>query len=178
MYYNLLENKSHYGKFIHFGSGAEQHNTFYGLSKKVISESINGHHNFYNIRIYAVFDENELDSRYIKTNLKKYLNKDKINIFQNKFMDFFYMGDLIKLVEYYLTNNNLPKEVDCTYNKTLNLFNIAEIINSLDSHSVKIHIVNPIFGKDYKGTYTSLNLNYIGLKQGIINTYNKLKNEY
>ena len=40
MYYNLLDNKDHFNKLFHFGSGAEKQDTFYGLSKKVINESI------------------------------------------------------------------------------------------------------------------------------------------
>jgi nucleoside-diphosphate-sugar epimerase len=76
MYYNLLQHKPHYDKLIHFGSGAEVFNSEdpYGLSKKVIANSISEIDNFYNIRIFAVFDENELDTRFIKSNIKRYLN--------------------------------------------------------------------------------------------------------
>ena len=71
MYYNLLANKSHYDKFITFGSGAEVYasESFYGLSKRVIFESMNNQPNFYNLRIYGVFDENELNTRFIKSNI-------------------------------------------------------------------------------------------------------------
>ena len=42
MYYNLLSNKKSFGKLISFGSGAElfQKETPYGMSKRIISESI------------------------------------------------------------------------------------------------------------------------------------------
>lgn len=48
MYYNLLHNKNSFGKFIHLGSGAEysQSHKPYGLSKRVISRSIDGLDNF------------------------------------------------------------------------------------------------------------------------------------
>ncbi len=70
MYYNLLQNKLSYDKLIHFGSGAELYMSDepYGLSKKVIARSIEEINNFYNLRVFAVFDENELDTRFIKSN--------------------------------------------------------------------------------------------------------------
>ena len=93
MYYNLLNCKDKFGKLIHFGSGAETNasESPYGLSKKVIAKSILEQDNFYNIKIFGVFDENELDTRFIKGNIKRYINKEPILIHQDKFMDFFYM---------------------------------------------------------------------------------------
>ena len=106
MYYNLLNCKDRFGKLIHFGSGAEitQPESPYGLSKRVIAKSILEQENFYNIRIFAVFDENELDTRFIKGNIQRYINKEQIIIHQDKFMDFFYMKDLVSLVDYYIQN--------------------------------------------------------------------------
>jgi len=178
MYYNLLECKHHFHKFITFGSGAEKQNTFYGLGKKVIRESIQNKDNFYNIRIFAVFDENEAESRFVKTNIKNYINKKNINIFQNKYMDFVYMKDLIVLIKYYINNDNLPKEIDCSYNYLTTLYDVAEIINGLSDYKVNIKINNWEFDKPFNGKFIDLGLNFIGLEQGIINTYNKLKNEY
>ena len=178
MYYNLLQNKKHFEKLIHFGSGAEfsQSEMPYGLSKKLISKSINGHDNFYNLRIYAVFDELELDRRFIKSNLKRYINKEPIEIYDNKYMDFFYMEDLITLVKYYIENKNLPKQIDCTYSESLTLKEIADFINTLDSYKVEIKTnQSESLSEGYVGFNKNLKLDYIGLKQGIINTYNRLK---
>jgi len=63
MFCNLMLNKEHYGKFISFGSGAEKYatDTAYGESKNNIAQIINKKDKHYNIRIYAVFDENELN---------------------------------------------------------------------------------------------------------------------
>jgi dTDP-4-dehydrorhamnose reductase len=176
MYCNLLENKSHFNKFINFGSGAELYMTdnFYGLSKFIIRNSILKQDNFYNIRIFGVFDENELDTRFIKSNIKKYINKESIIIHQDKIMDFFYMKDLISLVKYYIMNNNLSKEINCSYYKATTLFNIAEIINNLSYYKVPIILGDNNLGKNYREKY-NLIINTIGLEQGIINTYNILK---
>jgi nucleoside-diphosphate-sugar epimerase len=73
MYYNLLANESKFKKFISIGSGAEifSQEEPYGLSKHVINYSMKNKPNFHNVRIFAVFDENELETRFIKTNIKK-----------------------------------------------------------------------------------------------------------
>ena len=177
MFYNLYYNKSHFDKLIQFGSGAElgQPTTPYGLSKKIIKDICNSKDNFYNIRIFAVFDENELDTRFIKSNIKRYLNGEDLYVFAEKKMDFFYMKDLIKLVNFYIKNDNPPKTIDCTYNKSLFLTQIASLISD-QGGSIR-RIKQEWIGDfpPYSGTFTDLGIDYIGLEQGIKEVYNKLK---
>lgn len=140
MYYNLLSNKKSFNKLISFGSGAElfQKDTSYGMSKRIISESIKNTDNFYNLRIFAVFDENELDRRFIKSNILRYISKQPIIIHSEKIMDFFYMQDLISLVEYYINNDDLEKEINCSYETKICLREIASMINNLDNYEVPV----------------------------------------
>jgi nucleoside-diphosphate-sugar epimerase len=173
MYYNLLNCSNKFKKLIHFGSGAEIYSpeTPYGLSKKVIAKSITEKENFYNLRIYGVFDENELDTRFIKANIKRYINKESIQIFENKTMDFIYMKDLINIVEHYINSNDLPKEIDCVYSNNYTLQEIAKIINKLDKHKVDIILLGDKKKSSYIGSFTDLGINYQGLIKGIFNTY-------
>lgn len=176
MFYNLYYNQHCFGKLLSFGSGAElgQPTDPYGLSKKIINEFLKPEISFYNIRIFAVFDENELDTRFIKSNIKRYINKEEIIIHQNKLMDFFYMEDLIKLVKHYITEKHLSKVAECSYVKKYSLLDIANIINNLSSYKVSIKQLDSTMGKPYIGkTYTDLS--YKGLEQGIQNVYSKLK---
>lgn len=176
MFYNLYYNKLCYGKFIHFGSGAELGNPSdpYGLSKKIINDLIEHEPNFFNIRIFGVFDQYELGTRFIKANIKHYLNEESITIYQDKYMDFFYMKDLINLVDYYIKGSELPKISECCYEKKYTLSDIASFINTLNTYKVPINILNPEIGNPYIGK-TTPNLSLIGLEQGIITTFNKLK---
>ena len=178
MFYNLLNNKHCFGKLINFGSGAELGipNNPYGLSKNIISRIIDNESRFYNIRIYGVFDENELDTRFIKNNIKRYINKEPIQIHQNKLMDFFYMEDLIKLVKHYIKGTHLPKHIDCSYPYHYSLDGIADIINNLSDYEVEIEIGLPGHNR-YTGEYTPIITDYIGLEQGIKETYKKILNE-
>jgi nucleoside-diphosphate-sugar epimerase len=177
MYYNLLQHKPHYGKLIHFGSGAEIHNpeSPYGLSKRIIAKSILAQDRFYNIRIFGVFDENELDTRFIKSNIIRYINAEPM-IIQNKKMTFFYMKDLIQLVSYYIEQptTKLLKDVNCAYSKDYSMLEIANFINELDTAKVKIYVDTEVV-TDYVSKYNApYGIDYIGIKQGIQETYNKL----
>ena len=182
MYLNLLDHRDKYGRFITFGSGAEIYmsNEPYGLSKKAITKSMSDKDNFYNIRIFGLFGEGELETRFIRANLQNYVNKQPIQINENKVMDFFYMEDLWTLVRYYIYNPNPPKEVDCCYSgENMSLRRLAQIINSLGDYEVEV-IAPHLFetGKKYIGDSTilkSLNLDLIGFEQGLKLEYEKYK---
>jgi nucleoside-diphosphate-sugar epimerase len=178
MFYNLIRKKEQFNKLISFGSGAEYRVEYtpYGFSKKIINKLIHKYDNFYNLRIYAVFDEKEKDTRFIKSNIKRYLNNEPILIHQDKLMDFIYMPDLISVVEHYIVGKDLLKEVDCIYDDTVSLSNIAQQINNLSINKVPINIEDPLPGQNYVGIYNELPIAFIGLEQGIKNVYNKLAN--
>jgi UDP-glucose 4-epimerase len=177
MYRNLLNHQNKFIKFISFGSGAELGNptTPYGISKQMIADSMSGKSGFLNIRIFAVFDENELDTRFIKSNIKRYINHENMIIHGDKLMDFFYMKDLISLVNYFLQKEEWSiSHIDCTYPESYKLSEIATMINKLDHHKVEIDVGNSL-GIDYIGTYRDLPIVLVGLEQGIKNTYNIIK---
>jgi len=178
MYYNILEHKNKYSKFITFGSGAEDYLDYtpYGLSKKVIHKSILDQFNFYNIRIFSLFGEGELETRFIRSALSNYVNKKPIEIHRNKFMDFFYMEDLWTVVKYYIETEYPAKFVDCCYSKEKrSLIDIAKLINTLGDYEVDINIEDKISSTTkYVGEETSL----LDLPIDLIGFENALKLEY
>lgn len=177
MYYNLVAKKNQFGKFISIGSGAEffMNNKPYGLSKRVIHHSIEGNDNFYNLRVFGIFDENELDTRFIKANVLRYIRKEAMMIHQDKYMDFIYMEDFVKIIKHYLDNEESKKAVDCVYPETYKLSDIANIINSLDKHKVEIEIKEKELAEGYCAFTKLISLDFVGLETGIRNVYNKLK---
>jgi len=178
MFTNLKQCSDHYNKFITFGSGAELLSplSYYGYSKKIINEVMQQYSNFFNLRIYAVFDENEGERRFIKSNLLRYITKQDMIIHKDKLMDFIYMPDLISIIQKYIVEDNLAKTIDCVYNTKYSLLDIANIINNLDNHKVNIIISDATKDKEYIGQSDISNLDLIGLEAGIINTYQQLKN--
>lgn len=177
MYYNLLAKRDQFGKFISIGSGAEfvLNDKPYGLSKRIIRTSMLDKEGFYNLRVFGVFSEDELETRFIKANLLRYIKKEPIEIHQDKYMDFIYMEDLIKVVKHYLTEDTLNPEVDCVYPYNYKLSQIANIINNLEDYRVDVRILTEGMGEGYCAFTKPLDLDFIGLEQGIKNVYNKLK---
>lgn len=177
MYYNLINNKEHFGRFISFGSGAELGwpTTPYGYSKRIIAESMSKRDYCLNIRIFAVFDENELDRRFIKSNLLRYINQEDMVVHENKVMDFFYMKDLIALVDHSIQREEwLYNSVDCRYADSCTLVEIAQLINTLNKYRVAINVGKTV-GKPYTGNYIGMQIPLIGLEDGIREVYSLLK---
>jgi GDP-L-fucose synthase len=174
---NLISHQDKFKKLINLGSGAEIYmsETPYGQSKKIINECIQKKDNWHTLRIFGVFDENELDTRFIKANIKRYIDKKPIQIFQNKLMDFFYMEDLVSLIEFYILHKPGIKDLDCVYDKTISLEYIANIINHLSDYQVPIHFMEEKMGDCYIGFNNGLPIECLGLEQGIKNVFNKLK---
>ncbi len=178
MYRNLLNHQDRFGKFISFGSGAELDNptTPYGISKQAIAQHMAEKENFLNLRVFAVFDENELDTRFIKSNIIRYLNQEDMVIHEDKYMEFFYMADLISLIDYFLSKEEwLSKEVDCVYMEKRKLTDVAQIINQLGKYRVMSEPSQSSLGTSYTGLWRGLPIKLIGLEQGIKNVYNSLR---
>lgn len=177
MFYNLVSLEDQFDRFITFGSGAEITMPWepYGLSKRIIAESMKKRDKYFNLRIRAVFDENELETRFIRGNILRYINHEPMTIHQDKCMDFFYMEDLVSLVDYYITTKSpILQEVDCCYNYNLTLSEIANYINTLNNHRVPIDVQTEGFGTPYTGNYLPVLNPLVGLKEGINRTYQNL----
>lgn len=189
---NLMFNSDHFSKFISFGSGAELDRRFdindnsnlhysfpvdpYGLSKNIIAKAYEMNEKFYNIRIFNVFNEDELATRMIKSNINNYIDKKTINIFENKIMDFFYFDDLMSIINYYIHNKDCPKLLNCSYDKKYTLLDIAKIINNLSDYRVEICLDNQGLSKSYYGKFNldKIPLKLKGLEYGIKSVYENL----
>jgi len=178
MYRNLLNHQDKFTKFISFGSGAELGNptTPYGVSKQAIARHMMTMPDFLNLRVFAVFDENELDRRFIKNNVLRYIKGEDLVVHEDKLMDFFYMKDLITLIEFFISKEEwLWNEIDCVYYQKTKLTDVANIINALNDYSVNVTLEKPTQGEPYIGLWRGLPIKLIGLEQGIKNAYNNLK---
>jgi UDP-glucose 4-epimerase len=173
MHYNLVANRKRFDRLITFGSGAEifSPDTPYGMSKKIIANSIRTIPNWYNIRVFAVFDENELNTRFIKANITRNLRGESMRIHMNKVMDFFYMQDLVSLVKFYISHDSPPKEVDCSYVVPLTLVDIANKINDQSRQRTEIILENEGIGEPYRGDPSRMPIDTLGIDVGIRETY-------
>lgn len=179
MFNNLIKNKESFEKLITFGSGAEfaENLTPYGRSKKIITKLASNLNYVHNLRIYAVFDENELETRFIKGSILKVLNKQPITIHQDKLMDFIYMKDLVSIIKGIILDQIKDREIDCVYEEEVTLSSIASLICTIAGCKVKYEVLQPGLADEYIGSYKKLPIKYIGLLKGIQNTYKQLLNE-
>ena len=176
MFNNLLENKQHFSRLISFGSGEEifNPNGSYAISKNIIAEYIRDTENFYNLRIFGLFDENGLSTRFIKANILRYINKQPMLIHTNKIMDFIYMKDLVSLVDHFVVSDNIPKVVNCCYEEKYTLNTIVNMINNLGNYKVPVIMENKKELQFYCEESNLPFINFVGLKNGLVETYNKL----
>ena len=145
---------------------------YYGLSKNVIAKKALTASNFYNLRIFGCFDENELDSRFIKTCILKSKRNETIAIHEDKIMDFFYMQDLISIVEYTLSTPRLYKDINLSYQVKYKLSEIAQKIITQNNSKSHIVIQNQN-GLNYNGNFkkiSSLPIRLEGLEKGLLTT--------
>lgn len=177
MFNNIVQNKHQFARLISFGSGAElfHGDTPYANSKREIAKQILELPEFYNLRIFGVFDHNELNTRFIKSNIIRYLKKEPMLIHSNKIMDFFYMTDLVNLVDYFIKNKNFNKEINCSYDKKFTLQNITNFINTLENYKVPI-IIQDKTKLDFYCGHSELPIKTIGIENGIKEVFNNLKN--
>jgi nucleoside-diphosphate-sugar epimerase len=195
MHQNLLENSASFDKYISFGSGAELDRRYnidesaelksaypidpYGMSKNFIAKSGLMYPNFYNIRIFNVFNYDELPTRMVKSNIINYLKQEPIVIHQDKYMDFFFMEDLCKVVKFVIDSDVKQKIINCSYKEKYKLSDIANIINNLSFYDVEIIVENNNMGLNYFGDYNLhlFDVNLSGLHLGLVDTYELLRNK-
>jgi len=128
---------------------------YYGLSKNIIAKKALTSTNFYNLRVFGCFDENELDTRFIKTCILKSKKGETITIHKDKKMDFFYLKDLISVVQYILLFNSSYKDINLSYKNKCNLSEIAEKIKKYNNSNSKI-IIEDKNGLNYNGDFNKL----------------------
>ena len=190
MFENLFQNKNKFSNLIHFGSGAEfdrrtdiasaKENDesypidYYGLSKKIIKREIDKTKNFYNLRIFGCFGPDETDTRFVKSAIRNVKLGKPIEIHQNRYMDFIYIEDLCKVVQYYIENISkkvLAKDINLCYNANKSLLDMANKINNIVGNSYNNVEVRQVgFHTEYTGDgklLESLGLSLLGLDEGL-----------
>jgi GDP-L-fucose synthase len=190
MFENLLQFSDKFKMIINFDSAAiYDRNTdilnrkeedlvtipsdYYGFSKYIIYKRSFEYNNLYNFRIFNIFHTNEESDRFIKKCFLAKYNNTQINIFEDKYFDFVYEDDFIKIIKYYFDNinlqSNLIKTINISYEKKYKLSDIAKLILYDDT---KINIINnKLSNRNYSGDSNmlkNLNIDYIGLENSLI----------
>jgi nucleoside-diphosphate-sugar epimerase len=145
---------------------------YYGFSKYLIYQRSLQYNNMYNFRIFNIFHANEEPDRFIKSCFNAKKNNTQVTIFEDKYFDFVYENDFIKIIQYYFDNAETPekliKTINICYEKKYKLSEIAKLIIN---DSSKIDIMNSTqSNKNYSGDNTSLkslNIELLGLERSL-----------
>ena len=187
MFENILKFANHFKMIINLDSGAiydrktdifnrkeEELYTvptdYYGFSKYVIYNRSLSYPNIFNFRIFNIFHANEEANRFISSCFNAKKNNLILDICEDKFFDFMYEDDFVRIVHFYFQHFEnleiLEKTVNIGYEKKYRLSDIAKIIIQDDS---KINIVKSE-SNNYSGCINKLysyGIKFDGLEKGL-----------
>ena len=196
MFFNLAKNKDSFDKFINLGSGAVYDMEHYepkmkedyfgkhipkdetGFSKYVINKYIEKTDDFTDLRafgIYGMYEDYEI--RFISNAVCKAVFGLPVTIKQNRMFDYLWIDDLYQVLEFFIENKAKSKAYNVTPDKSVSLFEIAEIIEGVTGKKSEINISKDGMGAEYSGDNSRLKAEFPGiaftpLKKGIEKLYN------
>ncbi len=115
MFYNILHSMSKNCQMLSFGSSSQfKQNGIptdsYSFSKRVLTDLIL-YYQLKMFQIWNVFSKNERKTRFIKSAIINYIENKLITIYNNKKFDFFYIKDLLNLIDNQITSQDSPNGI-------------------------------------------------------------------
>ena len=183
MFRNLWNNKDKFKKLINLATAyefdltrdnTEIHeydvlkylpNTSYGYAKNIITRIVRETPNFFNLRLFGVFHEEEADKRFFK----KLLIDKKIEINNDVYFDYFYLGDIIPAINSIIKGQNYFRDMNMVYPKKYKMSELAKlfcVVHSINPDNVVVLGNN---GLNLTGSSRLLdmhNFDLLGLEQG------------
>jgi len=175
MFFNVARCKDYFGKMIYFGSGAEfarenwtprmKEDYFdqyvptdqYGFSKYIMNKHAQLNKNIYNLRLFAVFGKYEdWRVRFISNACACATLGLPIAINQNRFFDFLYINDLIKIIQWFIDNRPQRSTYNVCTGSVIDFKTIAEKIIKISGKNLSIMIKTEELGREYSGDNTLL----------------------
>lgn len=175
MFFNLMRCKKYFGKMIYFGSGAEFNRQYwipkmgedyydkhvpidqYGFSKYIMTKCALLNENTYNLRLFGMFGKyDDWKTRLIPNVCYQVVMDLPVKIEQNKFYDFLYVNDLVKIVRHFIDNNPKEKIYNVCTGRTIDFETIAEKIVKISGKKLTVKIRRKGLGTEYSGNNTLL----------------------
>lgn len=205
MFFNLVRAQNFFGKMIYFGSGAEFNRSDwkpkmredyfdchvpvdqYGLSKYIMTKYALSHKKIYNLRLFGVFGKDDDWKTRIIPNLCSLAAMNlPLVIDQNKYYDYLYAGDLVKVIRWFIEHNPKKKVYNVCTGQTIDFQTIASKIIKISGKKLPLKIKKRGLGKEYSGDnhlllseiksfrFTPMDL----ALESVYNWYEQNKNEY
>jgi GDP-L-fucose synthase len=150
---------------------------YYGFSKYLIYQRSQYYNYIYNFRIFNIFHTYEENDRFIKACFLAKRNDTEFIIHEDKYFDFVYEDDFIKILNYYLENfdkKELEKTINICYTQKYKLSEIVNLIENIGEYKkINLKILNIESKNNYCGDNKLLNnINLDGLEKSL-EKYNK-----
>ena len=198
MFENLVEARGKNVPIITFSSGAmydksrnlhrvkeEEIGNFepkdlYGKSKLEIAKIVEKTENALCLNIFACYGYLEKETRFPSYAIRQNLKKEEIIIENNSIFDYLFIEDLEKIVEHFILHWTDKKIINITPDASSSMLDIAEAINKISTHSVKISVLNSKLGFEYTGDNSKLrqeipNFEFTKLETGLKKLFEYIK---
>lgn len=185
---NFHHNRDLFGKLINTASGAEYDRSnsinnakessifsitptdFYGLGQNLRSRLCINTEHFYNLRIFNCFGVNEIETRLFPSLIN---GPNQFNVYDDRLFDYFSIHDLCTVVDYFITETPMLKDVNCVYENKNKISDVARQFNEIHKLNKIIKVISNS-GKNYTGNsenINSLGLKLMGLQHGLENYF-------
>lgn len=175
MFFNLERNSDHYKKLIVLGSGAVYDMKYdiskvsegyfgthmpvdeHGFQKYVSTKFIEQMDNAVELHIFSIFGKYEdYAIRFISNAICKAIFDLPITIKQNRRFDFFYVDDLMPILDYFIENKPLHKTYNITPDSAVELYEAAEKILKISGKNLPIKVSQSGMATEYSGSNARL----------------------
>lgn len=151
----------------------------YGLSKNLITRrAFDTFTHTYVLRLFGCFNWDEDTTRFIKSGILNLKRGLPITVNQNREFDFFYLDDIYTVMDHIIQVGNCARDMNLVYKEKRSLLDIASLIHKHTGiFDPIIKLVENGEGLPYTGSgylLDRMNLNLIGLEEGIRRTVLKL----
>lgn len=175
IFFNLMKNEKKVKKIISFGSGAEysKHKPIinvkeedylnqlpldeYGFYKSITSQFIEKSDKIVQLRIFAAYGEYEnYRFKFISNAIVKNLLHLPIVINKNVNFDYMYIGDLLKMIDWFIHNESKEKVYNVTSGSKIDLVSLAKIVNDCSDFKSEIEVLNTGLNNEYSSDNSRL----------------------
>ncbi len=183
MFFNIIQNSGKFGKLIFLSSGAcydiskplvkikedglgiyvpaDEH----GFSKYVIAKYIEKIDNAVELRLFGIFGKYEdFAIRFISNAICKTLFDLPITIRQNRKFDYFYIEDLMPVIEHFINHDPAYKAYNVTPDESVELAILAEKVRNISGRAPAVIINKGPLGIEYSGDNSRLKKEIAGIK--------------
>lgn len=183
MFFNITRNSEKFSKLIFLSSGAvydtakamvkvkENYFDAYipedenGFSKYIIAKHVEKMNNTVELRIFGLFGKYEdYAIRFISNAICKTLFDLPITIKQNRKLSYFYVDDLMPVIDYFINNDSIYKAYNVTPEESLELTNLAEKTKNISGRGIPIIVNKKTMGMEYSGDSSRLRNEIVGFK--------------